>query len=107
MQLNEEFEESTPDGRQVATLLNIIVSDCHISHCLCSYFHHQVKSLVTFEDGKIVCVQKAIKESQKSTKVIMIVTMFVTFLTMRITTSGEAEQHQDKHNTKYSILIQI
>jgi len=41
--LNEEFEESTPDGRQV-------------------------KSLVTFEDGKIVCVQKAVKEGQKSTK---------------------------------------
>jgi len=41
--LNEEFEESTPDGRQV-------------------------KSLVTFEDGKIVCVQTAIKEGQKSTK---------------------------------------
>ena len=66
--------------------------------------------MVTFEDGKIVCVQKAIKESQKSTKVIMIVTMFVTFITMRIITSDKAEQHQDKHdnddpetttNTKY------
>ena len=42
--------------------------------------------MVTFEDGKIVCVQKAIKESQKSTKVIMIVTMFVTFITMRFET---------------------
>ena len=31
--------------------------------------HPQVKSLVTFEDGKIVCVQKAVKEGQKSTKV--------------------------------------
>ena len=31
--------------------------------------------MVTFEDGKIVCVQKAIKEGQKSTKVIMIVTI--------------------------------
>ena len=51
--------------------------------------------MVTFEDGKIVCVQKAIKESQKSTKVIMIVTMLVTFITMRIITSDEAEQHQD------------
>merc|ERR1719230_705757 len=39
--LNEEFEESTPDGRQV-------------------------KSLVPFEDGKIVCVQKAVKEGQKA-----------------------------------------
>ena len=43
---------------------------------------------MTFEDGKIVCVQKAIKESQKSTKVIMIGDnvchiLFVTFITMR------------------------
>ena len=42
-QLNEEFDETTPDGRQVS-------------------------ALVTFEDGKIVTVQKAKKEGQKSTK---------------------------------------
>ena len=41
--LNEEFDETTPDGREVRTL-------------------------VTFEDGKIVTVQKAKKDGQKSTK---------------------------------------
>merc|ERR1711879_381512 len=41
--LNEEFDETTPDGCQVS-------------------------ALVTFEDGKIVTVQKAKKEGQKSTK---------------------------------------
>merc|ERR1712058_34848 len=41
--LGEEFDETTPDGREV-------------------------KATVTFEDGKIVCVQKAKKEGQKSTK---------------------------------------
>ena len=30
--------------------------------------HPQVKSMVTFEDGKIVTVQTAIKEGQKSTR---------------------------------------
>ena len=29
--------------------------------------------MVTFEDGKIVCVQKAVKEGQKSTKVITMI----------------------------------
>ena len=42
-QIGEEFDETTPDGREVS-------------------------SLVTFEDGKIVTVQKAKKEGQKSTK---------------------------------------
>merc|ERR1711874_81543 len=41
--LDEEFEETTPDGRDVT-------------------------AKVTFEDGKIVTVQKAKKEGQKSTK---------------------------------------
>merc|ERR1712121_357040 len=41
--IGEEFDETTPDGREVS-------------------------SLVTFEDGKIVTVQKAKKEGQKSTK---------------------------------------
>merc|ERR1711862_267967 len=41
--LNEEFDETTPDGRDV-------------------------RALVTFEDGKIVTVQKAKKEGQKSTR---------------------------------------
>merc|ERR1719167_925308 len=41
--LGEEFDETTPDGREV-------------------------KATVTFEDGKIVCVQKAKKGGQKSTK---------------------------------------
>merc|ERR1712115_107344 len=41
--LDEEFEETTPDGREVT-------------------------AKVTFEDGKIVTVQKAKKEGQKSTK---------------------------------------
>eukprot|EP00092_Neocalanus_flemingeri_P018261 GFUD01019762.1.p1 GENE.GFUD01019762.1~~GFUD01019762.1.p1 ORF type:complete len:157 (+),score=40.25 GFUD01019762.1:55-471(+) len=41
--IGEEYEESTADGRQVS-------------------------SLVTFEDGKIVTVQKAKKDGQKSTK---------------------------------------
>ena len=43
-QLGEEFDETTPDGRQT-------------------------KALVTFDDGKIVTVQTAKKEGQKSTKV--------------------------------------
>ena len=30
--------------------------------------HPQVKSIVTFEDGRIVTVQTAIKEGQKSTR---------------------------------------
>ena len=47
LQLNEEFDESTPDGRDV-------------------------KALCTFEDGKIVTVQKAKNEKHKSTKVILI-----------------------------------
>merc|ERR1711994_1049483 len=42
--LGEEFDETTPDGREV-------------------------RATVTFEDGKIVCVQKAKKEGQKSTRV--------------------------------------
>merc|ERR1739838_392481 len=41
--LGEEFDETTPDGREV-------------------------KAIVNFEDGKIVTVQKAKKEGQKSTK---------------------------------------
>jgi len=41
--LDEEFEETTPDGRDVT-------------------------AKVTFEDGKIVTVQKAKKEGQKSTR---------------------------------------
>merc|ERR1712096_220772 len=41
--LGEEFDETTPDGREVT-------------------------AVVTFEDGKIVTVQKAKKEGQKSTK---------------------------------------
>merc|ERR1712076_32095 len=41
--LDEEFDESTPDGRDVT-------------------------SKVSFEGGKIVCVQKAKKEKHKSTK---------------------------------------
>ena len=41
--LDEEFEETTPDGREVT-------------------------AKVTFEDGKIVTVQKAKKEGVKSTK---------------------------------------
>ena len=43
MQLDEEFDETTPDGREVS-------------------------AKVTFEDGKIVTVQKAKKDGQKSTK---------------------------------------
>ena len=43
--LNEEFEETTPDGRQV-------------------------QSLATLEDGKLVLVQKAKKEKQKSTRTV-------------------------------------
>jgi hypothetical protein len=46
MQLNEEFDEVTPDGREVT-------------------------ALVTFEDGKIVTVQKAKKDGQKSTRVFL------------------------------------
>ena len=42
-QLGEEFEETTADGRQVS-------------------------AVVSFEDGKIVTVQKAKKDGQKSTK---------------------------------------
>merc|ERR1712096_525391 len=41
--LGEEFDETTPDGREV-------------------------DATVTFEDGKIVSVQKAKKEGQKSTR---------------------------------------
>eukprot|EP00091_Calanus_sinicus_P015684 TRINITY_DN341_c3_g1_i2.p2 TRINITY_DN341_c3_g1~~TRINITY_DN341_c3_g1_i2.p2 ORF type:complete len:149 (+),score=52.46 TRINITY_DN341_c3_g1_i2:33-449(+) len=41
--LGEEFEETTADGRQVS-------------------------AVVTFEDGKIITVQKAKKDGQKSTK---------------------------------------
>merc|ERR1711982_232640 len=41
--IGEEFDETTPDGREV-------------------------KALVTFENGKIVTVQKAKKEGQKSTR---------------------------------------
>merc|ERR1739838_1235617 len=41
--LGEEFDETTPDGREVS-------------------------AKVVFEDGKIVTVQKAKKEGQKSTK---------------------------------------
>merc|ERR1712055_876973 len=41
--LGEPFDETTPDGREVV-------------------------ATVTFEGGKIVCVQKAKKEGQKSTK---------------------------------------
>merc|ERR1712106_319149 len=41
--VGEEFDESTPDGREV-------------------------KALVTFDNGKIVTVQTAKKEGQKSTK---------------------------------------
>jgi len=41
--LDEEFDEKTPDGREV-------------------------KAKVTFEDGKIVTVQKAKKDGEKSTK---------------------------------------
>ena len=41
--LNQEFDESTPDGRDV-------------------------RALATMEDGKIVMVQKAKSEKQKSTK---------------------------------------
>merc|ERR1711874_49560 len=41
--LGEEFDETTPDGREG-------------------------RATVTFEDGKIVCVQKAKKEGQKSTR---------------------------------------
>ena len=43
-QLNEEFDESTPDGRDV-------------------------KAIATLEDGKIVMVQKAKNEKHKSTRV--------------------------------------
>ena len=41
--MNEEFDETTHDGREVS-------------------------AKVTFEDGKIVTVQKAKKDGQKSTK---------------------------------------
>ena len=41
--MDEEFDETTPDGREV-------------------------KAKVTFEEGKIVTVQKAKKEGVKSTK---------------------------------------
>merc|ERR1712221_39293 len=41
--LDEQFDETTPDGREVS-------------------------AKVTFEDGKIVTVQKARKDGQKSTK---------------------------------------
>merc|ERR1712096_192909 len=41
--LGEEFDETTPDGREVS-------------------------AVVSFEDGKIVTVQKAKKDGQKSTK---------------------------------------
>ena len=39
---------------------------------------------MTFEDGKIVCVQKAIKEGQKSTKVIMITMMLLLIKVMMV-----------------------
>ena len=39
--------------------------------------------MVTFEGGKIVCVQTAIKEGQKSTKV-MIVTMIMMTVIMKV-----------------------
>ena len=44
LQVGEEFDESTPDGRET-------------------------KAIVTFEDGKIVTVQTAKKAGQKSTRV--------------------------------------
>ena len=44
LQLGEEFDETTPDGREVT-------------------------ALVTMDGGKIVAVQKAKKDGQKSTKV--------------------------------------
>merc|ERR1711892_697180 len=44
--LGEEFDETTPDGREVS-------------------------AVVTFDDGKIVTVQKAKKDGQKSTKSVM------------------------------------
>ena len=53
--------------------------------------------MVTFEDGKIVCVQKAVKEGQKSTKVrgnLMIIgTLVIMIMIMTIMTAM----------TKYSI----
>ena len=45
-----------------------IIKYTHVYHIIIVSYP-QVKSLVTFEDGKIVCVQKAVKEGQKSTKV--------------------------------------
>ena len=117
-QLNEEFEESTPDGRQAVTLhwhciLHSITffwcgtstpSYYQIHSCL-SYHHSiiypQVKSLVTFEDGKIVCVQKAVKEGQKSTKVrgnLMIIgTLVIMIMIMTIIWSWRQWQSSQFH----------
>ena len=44
--------------------------------------------MVTFEDGKIVCVQKAKKEGQKSTKVIEI-TMVLLIIKVMVKRYGQ------------------
>ena len=36
-----------------------------------------MRATVTFEDGKIVCVQKAKKEGQKSTKVMIMMLLMI------------------------------
>ena len=60
--------------------------------------------MVTFEDGKIVCVQKAVKEGQKSTKVrgnlmiigtLVIMIMIMTIMT-KFSISSKLKTHQNE-----------
>ena len=51
----------------------------------------QVRATVTCEDGKIVCVQKAKKEGQKSTKVIKI-TIIMMLLMIKVMVGTEEYQ---------------
>ena len=59
LQVGEEFDETTPDGRET-------------------------KAIVTFEDGKIVTVQTAKKAGQKSTRVGTDFSLFFSILIFHI-----------------------
>ena len=56
----------------------------------------QVRATVTCEDGKIVCVQKAKKEGQKSTKVIEItIIMMLLMIKVMINVMIRAKRTED------------
>ena len=59
--------------------------------------------MVTFEDGKIVCVQKAVKEGQKSTKVrgnLMIIgTLVIMIMIMTIMTKFSISSKLKTHSS--------